>query len=118
MENKTINISIVAEIAKALKELKDQMIFVGGAVISLYADDPASEEIRPTADIDMTVRLMGFSEWTKMQERLSELDFYPDPMGHAICSYLYKNISVDIMPADDSPIGPTNRWYKTGFDNF
>jgi hypothetical protein len=29
---------------------------------------------------------MNFSNWAKMQERLAELDFYPDPFGHAICS--------------------------------
>ena len=35
MENKTINIKLVAQVAEALKELKDQMVFVGGAV-SVY----------------------------------------------------------------------------------
>ena len=38
-------------------------------------------------------------------------------MGHAICSYRYKNIPVDIMAAEDGPLGPTNRWYKIGFEN-
>ena len=41
MENRKINIAVVAEVAQALKELKDQMVFVGGAVVSLYTDDPA-----------------------------------------------------------------------------
>ena len=30
-----INIAVVAEVAAALKEIKDNMVFVGGAVISL-----------------------------------------------------------------------------------
>lgn len=117
MENRTINIAVVAEVAKALRELKNQMVFIGGAVVSLYADDPAADEIRPTADIDMTINLMNFSNWVRMQERLAELGFYPDPYGHAICSYKYKNIPVDIMPAEDGPLGPTNKWYKLGFEN-
>jgi predicted nucleotidyltransferase len=50
-----------------------------------------------------------------MQERLAELHFYPDPEGHAICSYKYEKIAIDIMSADDSSMGPTNRWYKPGF---
>ena len=57
MENKIINIAIVAEIANALKELKDQMVFVGGAVVSVYADDPSANEIRPTSDVDLTINL-------------------------------------------------------------
>lgn len=117
MENRTINIGVVAEVAKALAELKNQMVFVGGAVVSLYADDPAADEIRPTADIDMTINLMNFSNWAKMQERLAELNFYPDPFGHAICSYKYKDIPVDIMPAEEGPLGPSNKWYIVGFND-
>lgn len=117
MENRTINIGVVAEVASALKELKDLMVFIGGAVVSLYADDPAADEIRPTGDIDMTIKLMNFRNWAKMQERLAELEFYPDPFGHAICSYKYKDIPVDIMPAEDGPLGPSNKWYKIGFEN-
>ena len=117
MENRTINIAVVAEVAQALGELKDQMIFIGGAVVSLYTDDPAADEIRPTSDIDMTINLMNFSHWVRMQQRLAELGFLPDPYGHAICSYKYKNIPVDIMPAEDSQFGPSNKWYKIGFQN-
>jgi len=117
MENRTINIAVVAEVARALCELRNQMVFIGGAVVSLYADDPAADEIRPTSDIDMTINLMNFSNWVRMQERLSELGFYPDPYGHAICSYKYKDIPVDIMPAEDGPLGPSNKWYKVGFED-
>ena len=59
--NKTINRGTVSEVAKGLKELKDIMVFVGGAVISLYADDPAADEIRPTGDIDITIKLFNYS---------------------------------------------------------
>jgi len=51
MENRIINIATVAEVANALKELNNQMVFVGGAVVSLYTDDPSADEIRPTGDI-------------------------------------------------------------------
>jgi predicted nucleotidyltransferase len=116
MYNKIINLALVAQVARGLKELNQKMVFIGGAVISLYTDDPAADEIRPTTDIDMTINLANYSEWAQMQERLSELEFYPDPQGQSICSYQYKKIAIDIMPADDSSIGITNRWYKPGFD--
>jgi len=91
------------------------MVFIGGAVISLYTDDPAAEEIRPTLDIDMTINLANYSEWAQMQERLAELGFSPDPEGHSICSYKFQDIAIDIMPAEDSSIGVSNMWYKPGF---
>lgn len=118
MENITINKALVKEVANALKELKDIMVFVGGATISLYTDDLAAQEIRPTSDIDMTIKLThNYAEWTKINERLSELKFYPNPEGHAMCSYKYRNINVDIMPSEDGHMGEANKWYKIGFKN-
>ena len=49
MQNKVINLALVAEVEKGLKELNEKMVFIGGAVISLYTDDSAADEIRPTA---------------------------------------------------------------------
>ncbi|TDE41490.1 hypothetical protein E0I26_16330 [Flavobacterium rhamnosiphilum] len=115
MHNKIINLALVAQVAIGLEELREKMVFIGGAVISLYTDDPAAEEIRPTSDIDMTINLANYNEWAQMQERLAELKFYPDPEGHSICSYKYDKIAIDIMPAEDSSIGVSNIWYKPGF---
>ena len=117
MENKIINKAVVAEIAEALKDIKQDMVFVGGAVISLYTDDPAADEIRPTQDVDMTINILNLGHWEEVQKKLSELGFQPDPFGHAICSYKYNDIPVDIMATEDGPLGPSNRWYKVGFKN-
>jgi len=38
MENKVINIQLVAKVAKALGKINEQVVFVGGAVVSVYAD--------------------------------------------------------------------------------
>ena len=44
----TDNIEMLQIVADGLKELKNDIVFVGGAVAELYADDPASSDIRPT----------------------------------------------------------------------
>lgn len=108
---------MVAKIASALKDLLPKMVFVGGATISLYTDDRAAEEIRPTSDIDMTVQLTGYSAWATLQEDLTKLKFHPDPERQAMCGYLYEGISVDIMPSEDGPVGKSNSWYKPGFSH-
>lgn len=117
MENRTINIAVVAEVAAALQDIKKDMVFVGGAVVSLYTDDPAADEIRPTQDIDLTINIVNLHHWQEVQEKLGNLGFHPDPNGHAICSYKYKDILVDIMASEDGPFGPANKWYKVGFEN-
>jgi hypothetical protein len=117
MKNRIINNAVVAEVANALKELKDQMIFVGGSVVNLYVDEEAAEEVRQTDDVDVTINLINYTAWVQMQERLAELGFSPDPEGHAICSYLYRGIPVDIMASEEGPLGGGNKWYKIGYDN-
>lgn len=117
MENRTINLAVVAEVAQALHHLKQRIVFVGGAVVSLYTDDPAADEVRPTADVDLTIILAGFGEWMRLQEELASLSIYPDPHGPSICRYKLKDIPIDIIPAENSIIGPSNRWYKSGFEN-
>ncbi|MEO7976564.1 hypothetical protein [Flavobacterium sp.] len=117
MNNKIINIDVVGKVADGLKELREKVVFIGGAVISLYTDDPAADEIRPTTDIDMTIDIASYSELTAVQQRLLDLGFSPDHQGHSIITYFYNGIAVDIMPADDSAVGVSNQWYKPGFDN-
>jgi len=43
LKNRVINIAVVAEVALALQDLKQEMVFVGGAVVSLYTDDLSAD---------------------------------------------------------------------------
>ena len=117
MNNDVINIKDVKVIASALKELKDQVIFVGGAILTLYINESGAENVRETMDIDFTLKLQSYKAFSEIQKRLTQLGFQPDPFGHSINSYKYKNIPVDIMLAIESPLGPCNRWYQKGFNS-
>ncbi|MDA3823583.1 MAG: hypothetical protein PF450_13370 [Bacteroidales bacterium] len=118
MNNKPINIDAISQVAKAWGHLKDQMGFGGGAVAALYADGAPDLELRETDDIDLTsVELIDYNKYSQLLEKLAQLGFHPDPEGHAICSLKFKDISVDIMPSEDGPLGPANKWYSLGFDD-
>lgn len=117
MYNKTINLDTVGQIATALQDLNEEVIFVGGAIISAYTDDPAAEEIRPTKDIDFTIQIASLSHWEEIQEQMTQLGFVHDIHAGDIISYNYGEIPVDIMPSSNSPIGPANPWYEFGFEN-
>ena len=45
MENRVINVGVVKKVAKALQHLRPKVAFVGGAIISLYVDDPSADEV-------------------------------------------------------------------------
>ena len=88
MEDRTIDLSVVSEIAQALGNLNKSVVFVGGAVVSTYADDPAADEIRPTQDVDLTLKPLNYDQQA-LDEKLAELGFHPDLQGHTICTYKY-----------------------------
>lgn len=45
MSNEVININDVKVIASALKELKKQVVFVGGSILTLYINESGAENL-------------------------------------------------------------------------
>lgn len=62
MKNSTINRGVIRKVARALGDLNQQVIYVGGAVVTLYVDDPAADDVRPTKDIDISLSIASFGE--------------------------------------------------------
>ncbi len=114
--NHHINTVRIKAVANALGDLKDKVVFVGGATISLYPDRPVFE-VRPTDDVDVIVELYSYSERTVLEEKLRSIGFAPDVESGVICRYKIQGIIVDIMPTEDASIGFTNKWYPKGFRN-
>ena len=50
------NITRIRSVSNALGDLRDKVVFVGGATVSLYADRIALE-VRPTDDVDIVVEI-------------------------------------------------------------
>jgi predicted nucleotidyltransferase len=114
----TDNIEMLQTVADGLKELKSDIVFVGGAVAELYADDPAASEIRPTQDIDCTIELSSYKEHTELEEDLKAKGFENDTSrGAPRCRWIYQEIKVDVMPTGENVNGFDNRWYQGGIEN-
>jgi hypothetical protein len=112
------NIEMLQTVADGLKELKDDIVFVGGAVAELYANDPASSDIRPTQDVDCTIELSSYKELTELEEDLRAKGFANDnSQGAPICRWIYQEIKVDVMPTEGNVLGFNNRWYPGGVEN-
>ena len=113
------NIEKVQIIAEALGDLKDQVIFVGGSITELYADNPELSDIRPTIDVDCVVDLVSsYLDYGRLEELLRKLGFQNDTSdGAPICRKIYKGIEVDFMPIDPKILGFSNIWYKDGIEN-
>lgn len=115
LKNQTINLKVVEKVALALGDLNDEIIYVGGAVVSLYVTDEGAEQPRPTKDIDISVQISTYAQMDNLRLKLAKKNIYPASNEKIIYRYSYEDILIDFIPYEDSPLGPTNRWLKPGF---
>lgn len=104
-----VNIQAVQLVADGLKDLHDQVVFVGGSVIRRNANDPGADVPRPTSDIDLIMVVSTYAEYERLEVRLRELGFHHSPEDNIMCRYRYHSVMVDFMPTDMPAIGPTNK---------
>jgi len=116
LKNSTINRLATIKIAKALGELNREVVFVGGAMVSLYIDDPSAEDIRPTKDIDLTFQVTTVSQLEALREALIDKGFQEQADSNVICRFTYEDLLVDVMSTQTIGWAPSNRWFASGFD--
>ena len=112
------NMRMLQTVANGLGEVKDRMVFVGGVVAELYADDPATTDIRPTFDVDCVIEIGSRVEHAQMEDELKARGFSNDvSQGAPICRWIFDVIKVDVMPTDEAILGFSNIWYVQGIES-
>lgn len=114
--NDHINLVRIKSVYNLLRPLERDFVFVGGAVVSLYADTIA-EEVRPTDDVDVLLEIYTMYAYAEMEERLRSLGFKNDVTARFVGRYLYDGLVVDFMPMSENVLGFSNRWYEDGYNN-
>lgn len=106
------NLPHLRQIAEGLGELREQVVFVGGAVAGLLVTDPLADSVRATRDVDAVVNTSraGFH---RMEEAVAARGFARDVSSEVICRWVHKASGVifDLMPVQPEVLGFTNRWY-------
>lgn len=99
-------------VAAALGPLREQLVFVGGCAAGLLITDPAAAPIRATLDVDLVVHASALAAYYRVEEAFTKLGFRRDMTRDApLCRWTYRNIEVDLMPAEPGVLGFSNRWY-------
>ena len=114
--NDHVNITRIKAVYQALEELANEVVFVGGATVSLYSDRP-SGEVRPTDDVDILIELLHYKDNAIIEERLRKKGFVNDIESGVICRYIVNGITVDVMPTYREILGFTNKWYAEAFES-
>jgi len=109
------NLSAVQTIANALSDLNKKVVFVGGAVVSLYSNDPAADDMRETEDVDITLEITSLVELEMIRELLTQKGFTQSADDKVMCRFHYKGIVVDVMSTEEMGWAPGNPWFKSGF---
>lgn len=115
MTNATLHRSEIKKIALALGELNDQVIYVGGAAVGLYVNDPAADDVRPTKDVDISLSIASIGELEKIREELVQKGFIQTAEDNVICRFQYDHVKVDVMNTTAIGWAPANPWFAPGF---
>ncbi|MBI2272555.1 MAG: nucleotidyl transferase AbiEii/AbiGii toxin family protein [Chitinophagaceae bacterium] len=115
------NITRVKAVYNALGPLAANVVFVGGATLSFYADRRI--EARPTDDVDILIELWVRRDFPAIEERLRSLGFKHDMDSKVSCRFyiegvtlaFHDRIPVDVMATGEDVLGFSNRWYPEGF---
>jgi len=103
----------IETVAEKLEELRESVVFVGGATTTLFVTDPAVTDIRPTKDIDVIVEVASFASYARLEEQLRKKGFLNASEPNApICRWRVAGVTVDVMPTMSEILGFTNRWYR------
>lgn len=116
------NIVRLKEIANVLGDLKDDVVFVGGATVGLYIDDKAAPVPQPSEDVDCVVEIATYSEWSDFEKKLRSKGFQDTDISGVdknppACRKFLMGMKVDFMPVEESVLGYGNPWFKKGLQN-
>jgi hypothetical protein len=107
-----VSVELLELAAQALEPVLDEVVFLGGASITLWITDPGAPPVRPTKDVDVAVEVTTRSAFHAFEGRLRSLRFGEDQIDGIICRWRHRDsgLILDAMPADPAILGFANRW--------
>ena len=111
------NLPNLRVVATALGALREQLVFVGGAVAGLMLTDPLAEGVRATLDVDAVVEA-GLTRFHEIEREVASRGFVRDTTSGVICRWVHRESGVvfDLMPVQAEVLGFSNRWYRYAMD--
>ena len=107
-----MSIALLELAAAKLGPLLDEVAFLGGASIVLWADDPGAPPPRTTMDVDVIVVVDGRGDYYRLSERLRQQGFREDDQSNVLCRWRHDSgLILDVMPTDEAILGFRNQWY-------
>lgn len=103
----------VARVALALGDLRESVVFIGGAIAFILQTNPPFPRIRPTKDVDGVIASNSYSDTQRIQEELAKRGFRHDTSDGAHADRWMtpeEAVPFDLVPAGDHRGGSRNPW--------
>ena len=112
------NVALLVIVAERLGDaLREEMVFVGGAVAGLLITDPGTPAICATEDVDMICRALVRADYHRVEAALRQRGFEQDMRPDApICRWRVGHVAVDVIPTLEYILGFANRWYPMALE--
>lgn len=114
---KAQRIEAIKNIAHALGDLNEQVVYVGSAVIGLYVDDPGAPEVRPTKDVDIVLKIASLLELEHFKQELAERGIHSAKDEKVMCRFTYQNVLLNVMATKEIGWALSNPWFKSGCEH-
>lgn len=117
MRSQPAALTWIAEIVSALRGLFPEPVFVGGAAMQVHLLN-SNADIRTTEDVDCVVEITTRADYYAFANELRKRGFQEDTReGAPLCRWIFRGITVDVMPCSAEVLGYSNRWYPPGIQN-
>lgn len=103
------NTRMLQLVAERLGPLKEEVVFLGGAVMPFLMTEPNVPITRFTKDVDFIFEPETREELYEFEDELRDLGF-KKTLNAAVCQWVINNVRIDILPTDPEVVGFDNRW--------
>lgn len=105
---------LLQQAARALGHLLPRVVFLGGATVALWLNDPAARAPRVTYDVDVVAEVTTIGAYASFQEQLRGLRFREDIDSGVTCRWRHADsgLILDAIPLRHELAGFTDRWLK------
>lgn len=112
------NLALLMGMARAMGQLCDQVVFVGGCATGLLIDNPGLMDVRPTEDVDAIVEVASLAGYHQLADQLAQCGFKQTMADNTPpFRWFWNRLQLDLVPLDEKVLGFANRWYRGGFES-
>lgn len=82
-----MSIDLLERAGSTLRPVLGEVVFLGGATVTLWITDPGAPPVRATKDVDVVVEVTTRSAFYAFEQRLRSLGFAEDQEDGVICRW-------------------------------